>query len=80
MTNPVPRGPGFDFAVYSSMLVGFTVPNDYPLPFIMNCYFVWSLPFDVSGMGVQTSRRCSSTPVKSVCAHLQHRRVGPCHG
>jgi hypothetical protein len=31
---------------------GFTTPKESPLPFVVDYYFVWSLPFDLSGMGV----------------------------
>jgi hypothetical protein len=52
MINPLSGGRGFDFGVYSPRGFGFTMPKKSHLPFVVDCYFVWSLPFDRSGMGV----------------------------
>jgi hypothetical protein len=40
--------------VYTPGEVGFTLSKKSPVPFIVDCYFVWSLSFDLFGMGAPT--------------------------
>jgi hypothetical protein len=39
VTNTL-KGPVFVFVVYSAREVGFTTPKEFPLPFVVDCYFI----------------------------------------